>query len=492
MNRNSLIKQDDDQDSNTDIEIEIEEPKKRLYVYIQPNDILSLWATVEGLLQSIKAKHHTLSEIVSIIAKIINAHFPNKKNIETSILSEYFEELSNNQMRFYQNELIPFMAEQALNISTHFQQGPIKLLLQGENMEQTFTKQQIVILLCNMFFCTLHKQPDYDNFPPCFDFSKLYLKGTETQLNNLKKEKLKFLFNYFEQVYKQNINLDLCVSFERVNCFFGQQSPLNMLKKAEISKKSEVQVVSDQNIESGLNLIQVTFANKLVGGGVLNKGALQEEIRYLISPECLVGILLYSELQDNEAIVIQGAQQVSDYEGYGYNLKYKGPYYDNKLTPQEQNNMLNVVIVGMDATDFNKVEMQNEKYDEYNYQFEQMNVMRDIVKAYAAFKCDNVLKVNNKRQGIITGNWGCGDFKGDKELKFLIQWIAASWCKRGPLYYCTYNDDLLKVKIEEIYEYLKNTEYTLYQLLQFIGSYQFRNKTYSEISLFDYISLFIN
>ncbi|EAR94378.1 poly(ADP-ribose) glycohydrolase (macronuclear) [Tetrahymena thermophila SB210] len=482
--------QDDDQNSNTDIELEIDEPKKRLYVYIQPNDILSLWAIVEDQLKSIKAKHHTMNEIVGMIQKIINAHFTNKKNISTQILSEYLDELSMKKQQLYQNELIPYMAKLALDISNAFQQEPIKLLLQGEKEEQKFTKYQIAVLLSNMFFCTLHKQPDLDNFPLCFDFSKLYMKGTDASLNNLKKEKLKFLFNYFEQVYNDKINLDLCVSFERVNYSYGQQASINDLKKSNITKKSLVEVYSDKSIESGRNLIQVTFANKLIGGGVLNRGALQEEIRYLISPECLVGILLFSELQDNEAIVIQGAQQVSDYEGYGCNLTFKGPYYDDQLEVQEENNMLNVVIVGMDAIDFSKVEIENEKY-EHNYQFEQNNVMRDIAKAYTAFRCDNVLKYNNRRQGIITGNWGCGDFKGDKELKFLIQWIAASWCKRE-LYYCTHNDQLLKAKIEEIYQYLKSTEYTLYQILQFIGSYQVRNKIYSEISLFDYICLLIN
>lgn len=28
--------------------------------------------------------------------------------------------------------------------------------------------------------------------------------------------------------------------------------------------------------------------------------------------------------------------------------------------------------------------------------------------------------------GIATGNWGCGAFGGDPELKAIIQWLAAS------------------------------------------------------------------
>lgn len=28
--------------------------------------------------------------------------------------------------------------------------------------------------------------------------------------------------------------------------------------------------------------------------------------------------------------------------------------------------------------------------------------------------------------GIATGNWGCGAFGGDPEIKTIIQWLAAS------------------------------------------------------------------
>ena len=71
---------------------------------------------------------------------------------------------------------------------------------------------------------------------------------------------------------------------------------------------SAVKVDSDQKIEDNQNSLQVVFANKLVGGGVLGNGSIQEEIRYLISPECLVSLLLFEELNDFEALVIKGAQ----------------------------------------------------------------------------------------------------------------------------------------------------------------------------------------
>jgi len=31
---------------------------------------------------------------------------------------------------------------------------------------------------------------------------------------------------------------------------------------------------------------------------------------------------------------------------------------------------------------------------------------------------------------ICTGKWGCGAFKGEEDLKFMIQWIACSEANR--------------------------------------------------------------
>ena len=50
------------------------------------------------------------------------------------------------------------------------------------------------------------------------------------------------------------------------------------------------------------------------------------------------------------------------------------------------------------------------------------------------------------QRAIATGNWGCGAFGGDPQLKALIQWIAAS-CGDAPfLHYYTFgNDNLMQV-----------------------------------------------
>lgn len=53
--------------------------------------------------------------------------------------------------------------------------------------------------------------------------------------------------------------------------------------------------------------------------------------------------------------------------------------------------------------------------------------MQDLRKAIIGFSGSNSSESNcetNRKskidKAIITGNWGCGDFGGDRELKFLI------------------------------------------------------------------------
>ena len=60
-------------------------------------------------------------------------------------------------------------------------------------------------------------------------------------------------------------------------------------------------------------MLQVDFANKYIGGGVLGHGCLQEEIRFLICPELIVARLFTEVLDSNEVLQVTGAQTYSTY-----------------------------------------------------------------------------------------------------------------------------------------------------------------------------------
>ena len=61
--------------------------------------------------------------------------------------------------------------------------------------------------------------------------------------------------------------------------------------------------------DQSLFYLQVDFANKYIGGGVLGEGCVQEEIRFVICPELLVSLLFTDVLDDKEAIVITGESE---------------------------------------------------------------------------------------------------------------------------------------------------------------------------------------
>lgn len=161
-------------------------------------------------------------------------------------------------------------------------------------------------------------------------------------------------------------------------------------------------------IEDARNAIEVDFANKFLGGGVLDMGMVQEEIMFTVSPECLVGMLFSESMKNREAILIQGAEIFSEYSGYGGSFKFKSNFDDNR--PEGAGKVLNREIIAIDALNFG--------YQSVG-QFTLGSVLRELNKAYVGFWADDDLGVN-QRKAISTGRWGCGAFGGDSQLKLLI------------------------------------------------------------------------
>ena len=77
-------------------------------------------------------------------------------------------------------------------------------------------------------------------------------------------------------------------------------------------------------------------------------------------------------------------------------------------------------------------------------------ILRDLYKAYVGFNLIN--SENNYQKSIATGNWGCGVYQGIHQLKFLEQWIAASFAGVQRLDYYTFNEK----KMEDAIQYYQN------------------------------------
>lgn len=132
----------------------------------------------------------------------------------------------------------------------------------------------------------------------------------------IKMEKLKCIFNYFRRILKETPQG--IVSFER-RCLLQQEIPD---WSESTTKLSQMQVLSDGLIEKeGVGMLQIDFANKYIGGGILDNGCVQEEIRFAICPELIVSQLFTEKLLDNEVLIITGCEQLNNYSGYGRSFK---------------------------------------------------------------------------------------------------------------------------------------------------------------------------
>ena len=61
----------------------------------------------------------------------------------------------------------------------------------------------------------------------------------------------------------------------------------------------------------------------------MNEGCVQEEIRFTISTEMLVSLLVSERMQPNECIFLIGCEQFTTYAGYGTTFTAKASFIDN-------------------------------------------------------------------------------------------------------------------------------------------------------------------
>ncbi|KAG0579976.1 hypothetical protein M758_4G141000 [Ceratodon purpureus] len=225
------------------------------------------------------------------------------------------------------------------------------------------------------------------------------------------------------------------------------------------------EVVEDGKIEDvGWEYAQVDFANKFLGGGVLRLGCLQEEIRFMLSPELIVGMLFLPAMAENEVIEIIGSERFSNYSGYGGSFRYAGNFVDS--TSKDSWGRRCTKIIAMDA-----VEWPGES------QFQEKLLLREVCKAYCGFlsteKVPSICEGAEKRreyEGIATGNWGCGAFGGDLSIKSMLQWIAASEAGWSTVKYYTFRDKKAE-RLHEAVRHIVENKYDMGQLWSALVSY---------------------
>lgn len=393
----------------------------------------------------------------------------NSRDLEQAILSynsRFASKWEFHQLHYYCNDhitpqkrdhlfktIIPKMVDLVLSLPilvTH----AIPLLRKQQHYSLTLSQQQITCLLANAFFCTFPRRnskcrgSEYFQFPS-INFDTLF---TGRRFDKQKMNKIDCIVNYFQRI---------ATSIPVGTVTFTRQVCMSPPKWEDCREKfTKLHVTSEGTIEdNGHGMLQVDFANKYIGGGVLSSGCVQEEIRFLISPELLVSRLFTEELDDNESLLITGPERYSEYRGYGKTFQWSGDYIDDTI--RDTWGRRQVQVVAIDALVFHR----NAKA-----QFKPGLMYRELNKAYCGF-VSTCTTTSGHQCAVATGNWGCGAFGGEPRLKAILQWMAASIAGRDVVYFTFDKTSNLMQDIEAIHQVVRSLDLSVGQVWRALVDY---------------------
>ncbi|CAF2286842.1 BnaA04g18150D [Brassica napus] len=256
------------------------------------------------------------------------------------------EKISREESAKFFGEVVPALCGLLLQLpsmlETHYQNADHVLdgvtsglrLLGPQEAGIVFLSQELIAaLLACSFFCLF---PEVDrrlkhlqgiNFDELFSF--LYTRQCMKQ-----ESKIRCIVHYFERICQ-------CmpkgfVSFERKVLPLEYNPNYVSYPEADYWAKSTTPLCSVQVHSTGViedqpgETLEVEFADEYFGGLTLRHGCLQEEIRFMMNPELIAGMLFLPRMDKNEAIEIVGAERFTLYTGFGSSFQFAGDYLDNK------------------------------------------------------------------------------------------------------------------------------------------------------------------
>ncbi|XP_004253043.1 poly(ADP-ribose) glycohydrolase 1-like isoform X1 [Solanum lycopersicum] len=427
-------------------------------------------------------------------------------------------------------EVVPQLAKLLLRLplllETHYENaddGVLKgvktglRLLESQEPGIVFLSQELIgaLLACALFclFPTSHRGAKH---LPMINFDHLFAclhDHYEEAFDN----KLKCIVHYFGRICSSMPAG--YVSFERKVLSLQFSPSCIPYPKEKLWSQSNISLCHYEISVSGLiedqsrEAIEVDFANMYLGGGALVRGCVQEEIRFMINPELIAGMLFLPCMADNEAIEIVGTERFSSYTGYASSFRFNGDYVDKK----------DIDVLGRRKT---RIVAIDALCCPGNNQYRLEGLLREINKAFCGFmdqcKCHqyqqlfkddqtvnstggrsivnllslghtstssqategasgNHLARNHKGHrcppldsqqeiGVVTGNWGCGAFGGDPQLKAMLQWIAASQAMRPFILYYTFGLEALQM-LEQVIQWIVSHKWTAGELWNVLVEY---------------------
>uniref|UniRef100_A0A0D9W196 poly(ADP-ribose) glycohydrolase n=1 Tax=Leersia perrieri TaxID=77586 RepID=A0A0D9W196_9ORYZ len=405
-------------------------------------------------------------------------------------LAIFFDDLlSRAQARDWFDHILPSLARLLLRLPTlledHYRSGGyqeesrgLRILGSQDGGIVLVSQELAAALLACALFCLFPTADRAQARLPPINFDSLFAALCNNSRQS-QEQKVRCLVHYFDRVTASTPTGS--VSFERKVLHRCPVSDSITYPDMDAWMKSGVPLCTFRVFSSGLiedeeqETLEVDFANRYLGGGALSRGCVQEEIRFMINPELIVGMLFMASMEDNEAIEIVGAERFSQYMGYGSSFRFTGDYLDSK--PFDAMGRRKTRIVAIDALDCPT-----------RLQFESSGLIREVNKAFCGFLDQSnhqlyvklVQDLNTKDScasiipdeciGVSTGNWGCGAFGGNPEIKSMIQWIAASQALRSYINYYTFESGSLK-RLEEVTQWILLHRWTVGELWHMLVEY---------------------
>eukprot|EP01125_Pyxidicula_operculata_P016315 TRINITY_DN5598_c0_g1_i1.p1 TRINITY_DN5598_c0_g1~~TRINITY_DN5598_c0_g1_i1.p1 ORF type:complete len:470 (-),score=61.03 TRINITY_DN5598_c0_g1_i1:36-1445(-) len=414
----------------------------------------------------IRLPHHDTQEWEAVVT-ILNEQIKDGQK-----LGEVVKELSGMgapSLRWFQfpenffSETLPFVRDLVLELPVLFPEPIQHLVSVGQIV---LSRRQVACLIATSFFgcfgrqyihgysLARHLHKEDKDFPqylwPDFDISGLFFGGFA--VNNF----VRCIIHYFKRIHENMPTGNIIITRKELIDIPDYSNMDKPLCEVEISPKP---------IEDHFDhLYHGDFANEYIGGGALSGGNVQEEILFVLKPECLVSMLICSKMEPDEAIIISGAERFSSHRGYGGSFEWTGNFDD----PTPRDDVLNIVanhVVGIDAI-----------VARGNSQFEPEFKIRDINKCYIGISLldshKHYLSDGSPHPTFVTGNWGCGMFGGDKQLKFMQQLIATSAADFKKMIYCPFSEVKFSHQLECLMKYLKDKNPTLGELYKAVMDYR--------------------
>jgi len=350
-----------------------------------PFEINQEWQRIVNILNR---KIPNVDSLEKAIASIAFPEEINKDRIpKFSLLSDYWEskaKTSKLQMTslFFFDNLLPFIVKLALDLPNVFRDCRVLVLRhKKEPTEESvqLSRAQVASILANAFFGVFERVISITEAVE-LEFLRLSFLHLYTGNRNHCMAAFECILHYFERLYRQMPQGQLIIRRRTL------VDPPNWASSERTLSKV---LLCQGRLETSSAALHVDFANMYIGGGVLHGGCVQEEILFLIKTECLVSRLICTKMEDEDVIFIENAIQFSDYVGYGTSFEFSGDHSDNRPCS----------IVAMDA-----IRCRVGGGQQYEREF----FLRDLNKAYCAFRPGPGHSVNNENRTVSTGHWGCG------------------------------------------------------------------------------------